>query len=165
MTMPAAIRAPILAIAIVAAFAAPAALPPQAAAQEAMVLETDASPIRVSTPQGEFAFTVEIADETDEQAKGLMHRQDMGTDHGMLFAFGRSKAVTMWMKNTPMSLDMVFIREDGTIAGIAERTTPFSEDIVASPEPVAYVLELKAGVARLVGLKAGDRLRHPIFAD
>ncbi len=137
---------------VVLAFATPAI--GQDAAGEKLVIRT---------AQGEFPFTVEIADDPAEQAKGLMFRETMEATHGMLFDFGEKRPVTMWMKNTPMPLDMVFVRADGTVAGIAERTTPFSEDVIASPEPVTHVLEIRAGVARLIGLKAGDRLEHPIF--
>ena len=169
MPIPAMIRRRAPAFAFAAALAAAAIassiVPMNATAGEAMILETDPAPLTVRTAQGEFSFTIEVADESSEQAMGLMHREEMAAGHGMLFDFGRTRPVTMWMKNTPMSLDMVFIRADGTVAGIAERTTPFSEDIVASPEPVAFVLELRGGVARLVGLKAGDRLAHPLFGD
>ncbi len=79
----------------------------------------------------------------------------------MLFDFGQTRMVTMWMRNTPLPLDMVFIREDGTVANVAERTTPFSEDIVPSAGPVAYVLELNGGIARMIGLKPGDKVELP----
>ena len=83
----------------------------------------------------------------------------------MLFAFGRPRLVTMWMKNTPLPLDMVFLNPDGTVAHIAERTTPYSEDIVSSGGNVAFALELNAGVSRLIGLKVGDRVEHRLFTN
>jgi uncharacterized membrane protein (UPF0127 family) len=123
-------------------------------------LATDPEKLIARTSSGEYAFSLEIADEEFERERGLMFRQTMAADHGMLFDFGRTEVVSMWMRNTPMALDMVFIRQDGTVARIAERTQPFSDDIVTSQEPVAYVLELRAGVSRLIGLKPGDQLRH-----
>lgn len=119
--------------------------------------------IVVRTAQGEFPFNVEIADDGAERSRGLMFREVMAPDHGMLFVFGETRVVQMWMKNTPMSLDMVFLRPDGSVATIAERTEPYSETIIDSGEPVSHVLELKAGVARMIGLKPGDRLEHATF--
>ena len=137
---------------------------PGAAAQEAMVLPDDPERLVAHTHQGAFPFTIEIADEPSERARGLMFRQEMAANHGMLFDFGAMRDVQMWMKNTPMPLDMVFIRADGTVARVAERTVPFSEDVIPSGEPVSHVLELRAGVARLIGLKPGDRLEHPALS-
>ena len=133
-------------------------------AQEAMVLPADPAPLVATTSQGRFPFTVEIADEPGERSRGLMFREEMASNHAMLFDFGGTRQIQMWMKNTPMALDMVFIRPDGTVARVAERTVPYSEDVVASGEPVSYVLELRAGVARMIGLKKDDRLEHPLFS-
>lgn len=128
---------------------------------EPQFLESES--LTVVTGQGRFDLTVEVADEPNEQAIGLMFREEMETDHGMLFDFGETRPVSMWMKNTPLSLDMIFIRKDGTVANIAERTVPFSVETVSSSEPVAFVLEIKGGVARMMGLKPGDRLEHRLF--
>lgn len=117
----------------------------------------------IHTAQGNFPFTVEVAVHPDERARGLMFRETMAANHGMLFVFGETRPVSMWMKNTPMSLDMVFVEPDGTVSSIAERTTPFSEAIINSGKPVSHVLELRAGVARMIGLKPGDRLEAPSF--
>lgn len=130
----------------------------QEAAGEPMRLP--AEKLTIVTGQGRFEFDVEIADDPVEQQRGLMFRTDLPTRRGMLFDFGQTRMVTMWMKNTPLPLDMIFIRADGTVARVAERTTPFSEDIVSSGEEVAFALELNAGVARLIGLKPGDRIEH-----
>lgn len=120
--------------------------------------------LAIITSRGRYEFKAEIADEAGEQAKGLMFREDLAADEGMLFDFGETRIVTMWMKNTPLSLDMLFIRADGTIARIAERTTPYSLDVIASGEPVPFVLELRGGVANLIGAKAGDRIEHRLFS-
>jgi uncharacterized protein len=135
----------------------------QAAIEAGEPMRLEAEKLTIVTAQGRFDFDVEIADEPLEQQRGLMFRTDLPTRGGMLFAFGKPRLVTMWMKNTPLPLDMVFLNADGTVAHIAERTTPFSQDIVSSGGAVAFALELNAGVSRLIGLKAGDRLEHRLF--
>ena len=119
--------------------------------------------LTILSNSGEFNFTVEIADEPHERSQGLMHRSEMKATHGMLFDFGRTKQVMMWMENTPRSLDMIFIRSDGTVAHIARNTKPFSRDIVSTNIPVSHVLELNAGMALQIGLEVGDRIRHRFF--
>lgn len=116
------------------------------------------------TKSGSFQFTVEVADDANERSKGLMFREEMLLTHGMIFDFGETAPVAMWMKNTPLSLDMVFIKPDGLVAHIATNTTPFSQAIVSSREPVSHVLELNAGMANQIGLKVGDNVVHPFFA-
>jgi len=115
----------------------------------------------VETRTGPVAFSVEVASTPEQRAIGLMNRPEMASERGMLFRFEQTRDVLMWMKNTFLPLDMVFIREDGVVAGIAENTVPFSEAIVASPGPVRYVLELNAGVSARSGIAAGDTVRHP----
>ena len=92
-----------------------------------------------------------------------MFREKMLPTHGMLFDFQKTEAIAMWMKNTPLSLDMVFIKPDGTIARIERNTKPFSTDTILSEEPVSHVLELNAGITLQIGLKAGDRIMHRFF--
>jgi uncharacterized membrane protein (UPF0127 family) len=92
-----------------------------------------------------------------------MYRRSMAADHGMLFDFERPAPATMWMKNTYLSLDMVFIRSDGSIARIAADTEPLSTKVISSGEPVLAVLELNAGTAAKLGIRAGDRVEHPMF--
>jgi uncharacterized membrane protein (UPF0127 family) len=143
--------------------AAPQSFAQQAAIEAGEPMRLEAEKLTIVTAQGRFEFDVEIADESFEQQRGLMFRTDLPTRRGMLFAFGKTRLVTMWMKNTPLPLDMVFLNADGTVAHIAERTTPFSEEIVSSGGEVAFALELNAGVSRLIGLKVGDRLEHRLF--
>ena len=119
--------------------------------------------LEVVTGNGSFEFSVEIADEPEERSKGLMFREKMLPTHGMLFDFGKTSPVMMWMQNTPLSLDMVFIRQDGKVARIASNTVPFSKAIISSGEPVSHVLELNAGIARQIGIKPGDKIIHPFF--
>ncbi len=115
------------------------------------------------TSAGEHRITIEIAQTEQQKALGLMFRRELGRRAGMLFAYAKPQELTMWMRNTYIPLDMVFIRRDGTVHRIEENTEPFSEDVIASQGNVVAVLELAGGVAREIGLKAGDRVRHHHF--
>ncbi|MGX1309448.1 uncharacterized membrane protein (UPF0127 family) [Amorphus suaedae] len=106
------------------------------------------------------AFTVEIADDPMERARGLMFREQMAPDHGMLFDFAREDEVSFWMKNTPLSLDMLFAKADGTIVSIAENTTPQSTEAIPAGAPVRFVLEVVGGTAAKLGIAPGDRIEH-----
>ena len=123
-------------------------------------LPTDAERLVIDTKAGPVSFSVELALTAGERAAGLMHRQSMAEDHGMLFRFDQTRQVLMWMKNTPLALDMLFIDPKGTVVGIASDTTPYSEAIIASPGPVRYVLELNAGTAARQGISVGDTAHH-----
>ncbi len=103
-------------------------------------------------------FTVELAITQPERSKGLMFRRQMPADHGMLFDFETPRVITMWMRNTPLALDMVFADSDGVIIHIAKRSTPFSERTISSRSPARYVLEINGGRARGLGLKNGDQI-------
>jgi uncharacterized membrane protein (UPF0127 family) len=129
---------------------------------KAMMLPVDAAPLVAATSSGKQQFYIEIADDNSERERGLMFRRDMPDNRGMLFVFEASRPVGFWMKNTPMPLDMVFIRADGTIASI-QQAEPFSEAVVSTPAPIRFVLELKAGTAAKRGLKEGDKLEHPVI--
>jgi uncharacterized membrane protein (UPF0127 family) len=109
------------------------------------------------------AFQVEVMRTDEQRARGLMHRNYMPADRGMLFDFKAVEPVAMWMQNTYISLDMLFIRADGTIARIAERTEPLSTRTIPSGEPVLSVLEINGGVSKTLGIKAGDRVEHALF--
>lgn len=108
-------------------------------------------------------FTIELADTDERRTLGLMYRTTMAADAGMLFDFKIDQPVTMWMRNTRLPLDMLFITRDGRIANIAQRTVPFSETSIYSSGPVRAVLELNGGTAERLGLKPGDRVLHPMF--
>ncbi len=137
---------------------------PLAHAQPAVVeAETKLETLRFKTASGDHAFSVEVMRTDAERAKGLMYRRFMPADRGMLFDFKVEQPVMMWMKNTYLPLDMVFMSRDGTVVNIAENTEPLSERIIASGAPTYAVLELNAGVARSIGLKAGDKAAHPLF--
>ena len=110
-------------------------------------------------------FRVELARTPDERSRGLMFRRQMDADAGMLFDFGRNDRHAMWMKNTFIPLDMLFIREDGTIHRIAERTVPQSETVIPSGGRVRAVLELNGGTAERLGIKPGDVVEHGMFGN
>jgi len=120
-------------------------------------------PVTIRTATDTHVFRVELADSAAEQTRGLMYRTDLKPDGGMLFApyppeGGPARDASFWMRNTPSSLDIVFIRADGTIARIAENTVPLSEAPVASGEPVAAVLEVPGGRMAELGVAEGDRV-------
>lgn len=119
--------------------------------------------LTITTDCCDHSFTVELALTGDQRAVGLMHRTQMPADAGMLFRFERTQPVMMWMKNTLIPLDMIFIRADGTIATIHSDAVPMSETVISSGEPVLFVLELNAGTAERIGLRPGDRIRHPLI--
>jgi len=120
-------------------------------------------PLTIATEGDASLFTVEIADTDQLRARGLMFRQRLPADRGMLFDFGKPRPAAMWMKNTYISLDMLFIRPDGTIAYIAENTKPRSLDVIGISEPVLAVLELAGGTAKRLGIRAGDTVYHRLF--
>lgn len=120
-------------------------------------------PLTIVGPSGQHAFSVEVARNDADRAQGLMFRRSMAPDRGMLFDFARVEPVSMWMQNTYISLDMLFIRPDGAIARVAENAEPLSLRTIPSGEPVLAVLELNAGTAARLGIKAGDRVEHPLF--
>lgn len=128
-------------------------------------LPVDSERLFIDTSKGPVGFTVELALTPENRATGLMNRQSMAADHGMLFRFDQTRDVLMWMKNTPLSLDMLFIAENGRIARIAQNTVPYSETIIPSGSPVRYVLELNAGTAAKTGVSVGDRVRHRVIGN
>jgi uncharacterized membrane protein (UPF0127 family) len=109
------------------------------------------------------AFDIEVASSEQEKRLGLMYRTEIGEREGMLFPYTPEREISMWMRNTYISLDMVFIRANGTIARIEERAEPLSERVIASGSVVAAVLELRAGTAARLGIKPGDRVSYPLF--
>lgn len=123
------------------------------------------SEVWVETSSGRHHFTVELADTAARQAQGLMFREAMAADHGMLFLFARPKPATFWMRNTLIPLDMLFLDGDGTIVNIIERAEPRTDTMRPSQGPVAAVLEINGGLSDLLGIEPGDKVVHPFFAD
>ncbi|BCP53625.1 hypothetical protein K32_22420 [Kaistia sp. 32K] len=119
------------------------------------------SRIEVTTATGRHPLTIEWASTPSERERGLMGRKTLPEGHGMLFDFGDEEPVYFWMKNTPLSLDMIFIKADGTTSRIEKRTTPFSEALIPGGAPVRYVLELVGGSADRIGLRPGDHFAIP----
>ena len=119
--------------------------------------------LEIASKTGVHVFSVELAVTDEERQRGLMYRRSMPEFYGMLFDFKRDQEVAMWMKNTYVSLDMIFIQSDGRIRRIAENTETESEKIIPSGGPVRAVLEVAAGTARKFGIEAGDRVATPIL--
>jgi uncharacterized membrane protein (UPF0127 family) len=120
-------------------------------------------PITLESSDSVTMLTAEIADTDELRTRGLMFRHFLPEDKAMLFDYQKPRPVAMWMKNTNISLDMLFIRADGTIAAIAENTVPQSLDTISVQEPVRGVLEMAAGTVKKLGLRPNDRVYHRIF--
>ncbi|WP_137390654.1 DUF192 domain-containing protein [Rhodoligotrophos defluvii] len=130
-----------------------------APAQTAATTET----LTLAADDRYVVINVEVARTPTEREKGLMNRSTLPEDRGMLFLWEQPTQVTMWMRNTPISLDMIFIRPDGVIHKIAANTVPFSEDLIPSNGKVLAVLEVRGGLTRKIGLRAGHRVHHRVF--
>jgi uncharacterized protein len=119
--------------------------------------------LTIATPRGTRAFRVEMADTPATREIGMMWRTSVPRGTGMLFDFKTPQPVYFWMENTLSSLDLIFIRADGTIANIAPNATPLSRAVIPSTGPIVGVLEIGAGEARRLGIVAGQKVNHPIF--
>ncbi|WP_413430714.1 DUF192 domain-containing protein [Brevundimonas phoenicis] len=119
--------------------------------------------LSVVTASGEHKFMVEIADDDAERARGLMFRPPLEDDRGMPFQFQTASEQSFWMKNTPSSLDIIYIDPRGRIVSIASHATPNSEAPIPSNGAANGVLELRAGRAGEIGAKPGDTIKHPFF--
>jgi len=119
--------------------------------------------LEIVTVTGRHAFQVEIVNNDATRERGLMDRRYMAPGHGMLFEFDREAPVAFWMKNTYIPLDMIFIAPSGVVTHIAANAEPLSERVIPSGGPSVAVLELDGGIAASIGLKVGDKVRHPFF--
>lgn len=122
--------------------------------------------VTITSKNGQHLFNVEVARTPEQQQRGLMFRTDIPENGGMIFIpypanGGPPQEASFWMHNTPSSLDIIFIRPDGTIARIAENTVPYSDDLVPSGEPVNGVLEIRGGRAAELGIAEGDKVGWP----
>ncbi len=150
----------------VAAPAAGLVVAPPAQAQElgSQTFANGSLTIRTATGKS-YPFTIEIAVTDPQREQGLMFRREMADDHGMIFDFGEPRRVQMWMENTILPLDMLFIKGDGTISHIRENAVPYSRDIIDSHGEVKYVLEINGGRAKALGLKVGDKVIGKVLGN
>ena len=119
----------------------------------------DRAPLSIQTTAGKaITLDVEWAITPEQREHGLMFRKELGDDEGMIFDFGTVREVMMWMKNTPLSLDMVFIGEDGTVRRIAHSAKPYSLDVIPSGAAVRYVFEIVGGTADKLGIAPGAKV-------
>jgi uncharacterized membrane protein (UPF0127 family) len=147
-----------LVMSLAAAFAVLATLCIAPAARAASV-----QPLEIATKSGVHVFSVEMATTEEEKQNGLMWRKELPDGKGMLFDFSPEQQISMWMKNTYIPLDMIFIGADGRILRIAENTEPLSTKIISSGGLAKGVLEVIAGTAQKYGIQPGDRVAHPLF--
>jgi uncharacterized membrane protein (UPF0127 family) len=132
---------------------------------EGLALAASGSTIVHKTDTGDHSFDVEVMTTFQERARGLMFRRSLPEKSGMLFLYDRPEPAAMWMKNTFIPLDMVFIAPGGTVHRIEKNTEPFSTDTISSDGSIIAVLELNAGAADRIGLKLGDRVIYPGLGD
>ncbi len=116
-------------------------------------------PLTVSGHGTTNRFSVEVAKTPADQERGLMFRQSLAPDRGMIFPFAAPVRATFWMKDTLIPLDLIFVRADGTIANIAANARPMDLSMIPSDGPVSAVLEIAGGRAAELGIRAGDRVR------
>ena len=121
------------------------------------------STLIIATRNAEHRFTIELARTPAEMERGLMFRDRLAPDHGMLFLYEEDRAVSFWMKNTLIPLDLIFADATGRIVQIAERAVPMSTALISSDGPVRAVLEVNGGTADRLDIAVGDRLVHPAF--
>jgi uncharacterized membrane protein (UPF0127 family) len=155
-------------VAALAMFMATAACAQQAAETKSGESVGPSAPtevLTIETHNGPVRFNVEIADDEAERNQGLMYREPLPDDRGMLFHFQTPEHASFWMRNTPASLDIIFIGVDGRILNIADHTTPYSEAAVPAAGLTRGVLEIRAGRAEELGIRPGDHVRHRIFPN
>ncbi len=121
-------------------------------------------PLTIVSGDKSYSFKVELADTPQETELGLMYRKEVPKDGGMIFDFGQPRPTTMWMKNTLVPLDMLFLGPDGTVLAIAQNARPHSERLIDPGVAVKGVLELAGGRTKELGIKPGDKVQHKMFA-
>jgi uncharacterized protein len=132
---------------------------------EAQLQHFPKSELTIVSATGPHHFAVEVAETPAQMEQGLMFRRQLAEDAGMLFDFKRPTMATMWMRNTLIPLDMLFVDARGRIVNIHERAVPQTDDVIASAAPVRYVIELNGGTAARLGIVPGDKVESPIFGN
>jgi len=123
------------------------------------------SELTIVSATGPHHFTVEVAETPEQMEQGLMFRRAMAPDAGMLFDYKAPTVAMMWMRNTLIPLDMLFVDARGRIVNIYQRAVPQSLDVIAAAAPVRAVIELNGGTAARLGIAPGDQVQHPIFGN
>ncbi len=131
-----------------------------ALAQRETLTTFGAGTLTIESANGKHNFNIEVARTPDQHRQGLMFRQKLAPDAGMLFINESEQPISMWMSNTLIPLDMLFIAADGKVVRIAERAVPRSEEIISSGRPVLLVLEVNGGIASKLGIKPGDTVTY-----
>jgi len=119
----------------------------------------------IDSDHGPVTFKAEVAADFASQERGLMHRKTLPASAGMLFDFHKPQYENFWMKDTALSLDLIFIRQNGTISSIAPNALPYSETTIPSAEPVRAVLEINGGRAALLGIEPDQHVHNAIFGN
>jgi uncharacterized membrane protein (UPF0127 family) len=154
-----------LSIAAVLVFTGPLASEDAAAQMRRGLISFPVETLAIETASGQQKFTVEVARTPRQHSQGLMFRRRLAPDAGMIFVYRRLEPVAMWMKNTFIPLDMLFIGADRRIVHIVERTVPHSTETIESGKPVLFVLELNAGTVSRLGIKTGDVVASPALGE
>nr|WP_256500450.1 DUF192 domain-containing protein [Limimaricola litoreus] len=131
----------------------------------ALAAECAPDRVTVTGDWGQAGFSVELADDAAERARGLMHREEMPRMAGMLFVYDAPGPVSFWMRNTLIPLDIIFARADGTIGRVHPRARPLDETPIPGGDDIQYVLEINGGMADRLGISEGDTLRHPAIGS
>lgn len=133
----------------------------KAYAQEPMLLPVDAQPLTIKTGLGQITYDVEIAVTPEQTEAGLMFRKNFPENRAMLFKFASERVVSMWMANTPLPLDMLFLDKNGKIVAIIEHAHPYSTRIISSHVPASFTIEINAGQVAVKKIQKGQRIIHP----
>jgi len=123
------------------------------------------SELTIVSVTGRHRFKVEVAETPEQMVQGLMFRRSLAPDAGMLFDYKQPTAATMWMRNTLIPLDMLFVDTQGKIVNIQQRAVPQSDNVIAAAAPVRAVIELNGGTAERLSIAPGDQVVHPIFGN
>ena len=127
--------------------------------------QCDPGAVDLRGPFGSVRFDVEVADDAEARARGLMFVEEMAPREGMLFVFDRTGPVSFWMENTLIPLDMLFVGEDGVVRRVHENAVPLDRTAIPGGDDIRYVLEINGGMAAMLGIGEGAEMRHPAIAD